>query len=185
YSFTAEVDRNLVANFVLQSISITATANPIDGGNITGEGNHNYNTTAELTATPNNGYSFVNWTEDGDEVSINQKYTFVAQANRDLVANFTIVNSIQNLNKENNKLLLFPNPAKDVLTIQILDNKKNDNPVLISLINSEGKTIQVEYNNSSDGIYKISLANIPAGIYLIDVRIDHKLIGKDRVLIVK
>ncbi len=40
------------------------------------------------TATPASGYHFVNWTENGTEVSTNASYKFTAISNRTLVANF-------------------------------------------------------------------------------------------------
>ncbi len=41
-----------------------------------------------VTATPNEGYGFVNWTEDDDVVSSNASYTFTVTDNRNLVAKF-------------------------------------------------------------------------------------------------
>ena len=42
-----------------------------------------------LVATPNPGYGFVNWTENGVPVSPSAVYNFIATTNRTLVANFT------------------------------------------------------------------------------------------------
>ena len=42
-----------------------------------------------VTAVPNEGYTFVNWTENGDEVSSSATYTFSVTEDRDLVANFS------------------------------------------------------------------------------------------------
>ena len=41
-----------------------------------------------LTATANEGYTFVNWTENGTVVSTNATYSFTVTSNRNLVANF-------------------------------------------------------------------------------------------------
>ena len=41
-----------------------------------------------LTATPNSGYSFVNWTENGTEVSTSAVYKFTPSEDRTLIANF-------------------------------------------------------------------------------------------------
>ena len=46
------------------------------------------NTTISLTATPEYGYDFVNWTEGDAVVSTDATYQFKLDANRDLVANF-------------------------------------------------------------------------------------------------
>ena len=88
YSFTVTVDRNLVANFVQTFPVITAIANPTEGGTIMGAGTYESGVTCTLTATPNEGYTFVNWTENGDVVSTENPYTFTVTGSRDLVANF-------------------------------------------------------------------------------------------------
>ena len=90
YSFTVTADRDLVANFSQQmpSFSITATANPTDGGTVTGGGTFEQGQSCTLTATANEGYAFVNWTEDGEEASTDSIYSFVVTGERNLVANF-------------------------------------------------------------------------------------------------
>ena len=89
YTFTVNANRTLVANFTLNSYTITATANPSVGGTVSGGGNYNYGASCTLTATANQGYTFTNWTENGNVVSTNANYTFTVNANRTLVANFT------------------------------------------------------------------------------------------------
>lgn len=88
YSFTVTGNRNLVANFLQFRVDITASANPEEGGTVTGSGNYLLGQTCTLTATPNEDYAFVNWTEDGVEVSTNAVYTFAVVSSRNLVANF-------------------------------------------------------------------------------------------------
>ena len=57
--------------------------------NSTGSGNFNHGETCVLTATPNEGYYFINWTENGNVVSSDASYSFTVTADRDLVANFS------------------------------------------------------------------------------------------------
>ena len=63
-------------------------ASATEGGTVTGAGTYDYGTSVTLTATPNEGYNFVNWTEDGTEVSTDAEYTFTVNGARTLVANF-------------------------------------------------------------------------------------------------
>lgn len=67
---------------------ITAIANSADYGTVTGAGIYTQGETCTLTAMANEGYAFVNWTENGEEVSAEATYSFVVTAERDLVANF-------------------------------------------------------------------------------------------------
>ena len=44
-------------------ITITASADPSTGGSVSGGGTYNYGETATLTATANNGYTFIGWSD--------------------------------------------------------------------------------------------------------------------------
>ena len=68
--------------------TITVSANPAEAGTVTGGGEYEEGATATLTATANEGYEFVNWTENEVEVSTDAEYTFEVLADRNLVANF-------------------------------------------------------------------------------------------------
>ena len=65
--------------------TVTVTA---ENGTVEGAGEYEEGTEITLTATPNDGYEFVNWTENEVEVSTDAEYTFAVLANRALVANF-------------------------------------------------------------------------------------------------
>lgn len=72
-------------------MNITASVNPENSGTVTGAGSYLYGTSATLTATPNEGYVFVNWTKNNVEVSTNPSYTFTVEEAAEYVANFDIV----------------------------------------------------------------------------------------------
>ena len=89
YTFTVNGNRNLVANFNIQSFTVTVVANPTEGGTVTGSGTYNYGQTCTVTATPNEGFDFVHWTENGGAVmSLELSYTFTVTSNRTVQANF-------------------------------------------------------------------------------------------------
>ena len=90
YSFTVTEDASYVANFELNRYTITATANPIEGGTIEGAGPYDEGSTCTLTAIPNTGYEFTNWTKNGTVVSAEQTYSFTVTEDVDLVANFKL-----------------------------------------------------------------------------------------------
>ena len=77
----------------LANYDVTVTATPTEGGAVTGSGTYNHGDSVTLTATPNTGYTFVNWTEGGTEVSTSASYTFTATEDRALVANFEEVHT--------------------------------------------------------------------------------------------
>ena len=91
YTFVVTADIALVANFELippikYNVSVTA-----ENGTVTGAGEYEEGATATLTATPAEGYQFVNWTKGEEIVSTENPYTFVVTADVALVANFTLI----------------------------------------------------------------------------------------------
>ena len=68
--------------------TITTMEAPAGAGTTTGDGAYPPGSQATVVATPNAGWGFVNWTEGGVPVSNAADYTFVVNADRDLVANF-------------------------------------------------------------------------------------------------
>jgi len=90
YTFTVNGNRILVAQFQQQTYTISVSANPALGGNVSGGGTYTQGQSCTVTATANTGYTFTNWTENGNVVSSNANYTFNVTGNRTLVANFTV-----------------------------------------------------------------------------------------------
>ena len=90
YTFVVNSNRNLVANFQAQtqSYNITVSANPTNGGSVTGGGSYSQGASCTVHATANSGFTFTNWTENGNVVSTQANYTFTVNGNRTLVANF-------------------------------------------------------------------------------------------------
>ncbi len=66
--------------------TITVDVVPAEGGSVTGAGTAAGNIT--LTATPNPGYEFVNWTLNGEEVGTDVAFTDAAEGDKTYVANF-------------------------------------------------------------------------------------------------
>ena len=68
--------------------NVTVTA---EHGTVTGAGTYEEGKTATLTATPAEGYQFVNWTSGETVVSTENPYTFTVTADVALVANFELI----------------------------------------------------------------------------------------------
>ena len=73
----------------LNNYTVSVSANSNNGGTATGGGSFQQGQSCTVRATANTGYTFVNWTENGNQVSANANYTFTVNGNRTLVANFT------------------------------------------------------------------------------------------------
>ena len=90
YTFVVTSNLDLVADFEINSYVVTAVAEPVEGGTITGSDNYAHGTTATLVATENPGYSFDKWTDNGEDVTDAETYSFVVTENHEnIVAHFT------------------------------------------------------------------------------------------------
>ena len=88
YTFKWAINTNKLSVTYPTICAITATANDDAMGTITGAGEYGKGSTATLTATPNDGYLFVNWTKGGEVVATTQEYSFKVTEAVALVANF-------------------------------------------------------------------------------------------------
>ena len=88
YTFTWAISTKKLSVTYPTICTITATANDAAMGTIAGAGDYGKGSTATLTATPNDGYLFVNWTKGGEVVATTQEYSFKVTEAVALVANF-------------------------------------------------------------------------------------------------
>ena len=89
-----EGDKAYVANFIgLGTYNISVSVNnPIMGtAESTATGAVFDKTAITLTATPTDGYGFVNWTVNGEEVSTKNPYTTTVEGDAEYVANFRLL----------------------------------------------------------------------------------------------
>lgn len=70
--------------------TITAVADPEEGGTIEGAGTYDGGTVITLTAIPSEGYDFCYWEENSQQVSTEVNYTFLVETDRNLVARFSM-----------------------------------------------------------------------------------------------
>ena len=89
YRFEVTKERSLVAHF-RPGYEITAATEPVAGGYVGGTGGYEQDETAVLTAAARRGYTFVNWTDNGTEVSTDAVYRFVVAGERTLTAHFEL-----------------------------------------------------------------------------------------------
>ena len=90
YTFTVTGNRTLVAQFQAQpqNYNISISANPTNGGTVTGGGTYQQGQQCTVSATPASNFTFLWWTENGSQVSTYADYTFTVTGNRTLVAEF-------------------------------------------------------------------------------------------------
>ena len=150
----------------LSSYNISTNASPTNSGTTTGSGSYNNNTIVNLTATATTAYNFVNWTENGTQVSTSANYSFTVSGNRTLVANFEIITGISIIDSENS-IKIYPNPSNGQFTIE--RPKDLNKEVQVKLLDASSKLIlekiipigkqkiEMDIRNYSKGIYYLHL----------------------------
>ena len=83
------------SNYTIKSMpthcEVVLVVNPSQAGTVIGAGSYDINDDVTIIATVNEGYTFVNWTENGKVVSEEAEYKFtttIYEENREFVANF-------------------------------------------------------------------------------------------------
>jgi len=94
-SFAGGVDSVVSNTLYFQTPTTTPTsylvqtsASPISGGSTSGGGTKQSGVSVTVSATPNSGFTFTTWTENGVQVSTSASYSFTVNGNRNLSANF-------------------------------------------------------------------------------------------------
>ena len=70
--------------------SVTVSADPAEGGTVSGGGIFDENTSVTVTASEHSGYKFVEWQEGGNRVSTDASHQFTVTASRTLFAVFAL-----------------------------------------------------------------------------------------------
>ena len=161
YTFTVNASRDLVAIFSadpVETYSITATVDPVEGGTVFGAGTYEYGSQATLKVIPNENYTFKNWTENGIIVSEEQEYSFTVTGDRDLVATLLFFDGVGEQTHIN--VTLFPNPVSNKLTVEASEAIDH-----IEIFNTVGAMVYSQ-KNCSDKV-EIHTTDLQAGIYFI------------------
>jgi len=156
-------DRDSVEQYLFNryfSYNISASVLPENSGTITGYGTYNHGSQVTMSATPEAGYNFINWTENGTEVSTNATYSFTATQNRTLVANFELSTSINKGNDPNN-FKVYPNPFSNIL---IIESENKADKFYFEILNAFG---QVVYKGNLDDKKMVQTNSLATGFYLI------------------
>lgn len=115
--FTLNATRTFVANFraiPASQFAVVLSSSPVAGGTTNGEGAYASGTSVTVTAAPNTGYTFTNWTDQasGTVLSTSPNYTFALTANKTLVANFVLNTYTLTVNAVNGTVAKNPDQAR-------------------------------------------------------------------------
>lgn len=166
YSFTVTGNASFVANFSHQAVTtyvITVSADPIEGGVVSGGNTYAEGSVCRLEAMANPDYRFVNWTKNGQVVSTSAIFSFNVVEDAAYVAHFQ--NTVGVDDQQMSKVTVFPNPANDRLTVEAGKVIKQCDVYSVTgalVVSQQGDRDKMEINVST----------LPAGFYLIRMSFD-------------
>lgn len=151
----------LTANFVQVDYAVTISTSPVAGGTTTGSGTANFGDVVAISATPETGYQFVEWTGDSqylDTPTAVAANLTVPVADVNLTANFDLVTSISQTDEQRPRV--WPNPFDDKINI---GNIENIDRIVIVL-----QTGQILIEKTDPGS-EIRTSQFAPGIYIIKI----------------
>ena len=142
---------------VYTPFELEVVTEPSDGGVANGSGTYLFGERAHLTATANENYLFVGWTnQDGDTISTDSDYAHMVARGGQITAHFVNDDGIEETRKHN--MTVFPNPGNNSITISTaLPNAR------VEIYDLTGKLV---YNQEiTDNVTSINTENWPSGMY--------------------
>ncbi|MDD4848967.1 MAG: T9SS type A sorting domain-containing protein [Bacteroidales bacterium] len=124
-------DNGIDLSITYPACTVTVSALPTNGGIVTGGGTFDYGTEITVEAAANEGFLFVNWLNNGVQISIQENYTFIVTENIELVANFSEIG--------NYSVTVSASPI-EAGTVSGAGNYSEGSNVTVSTIPNEGYT---------------------------------------------
>ena len=149
---------------VIETVEITAEADPAEGGTVTGAGTYEVGETVTLTATANTDYRFVNWTVNGQVVSESAAIAFVAEQDLHFVAHFISTVGVDDLDEIT--ISVYPNPAVEKLFVE------SQAPIRRCEVYSITGQRVMQFEDCGE-MFEIQVHHLTAGSYLIRMTSDN------------
>ena len=142
----------VTAQWTINTYTITATANPTEGGTVVGAGTYDYNYGLTMVANPSEGYYFVNWTKGGEVVSTNSSFSITVTENADYVANFAAY-AVYTKDIDANKWYAISTPV----------HTNGNNEALTSVTNLTTDNYDLYLYNENEGKWVIETSSLAVG----------------------
>ena len=126
-------------------------------------------TTIEIEAHANPGYVFAGWS-DGDH---NNPRQIIVTAATTYTANFQQTSGIANPGAQASAINVYPNPASDVVCIEIQNPDRAMRNYEVALIDLSGRTCQTaiaEGNSGSVDNIRLDITDLPQGSYFVRIQ---------------
>ena len=135
------------------TITLTVNDETMGSATYTLDGN-----TAVLTATANEGYSFVIWSDGNTE----NPRTVTITSDTAFMAIFSPASSLQEVNAR--EFALYPNPAKSFVTLEFETLQEN---TLLQILDINGRRVRTLDLKAGIETLRIDLGDLPKGVYTV------------------
>jgi subtilisin family serine protease len=173
YVFNVYSSHDLLANHSLAQWDIQAVPFPENSGYVEGAGIFEHGSEVELLATANENYIFAEWLENGELISTDNPFSFVANNHLSLTARFDLFTGVAMV--QNEMFRVFPNPSSGVFTLETAG------ALTFQIIDLTRRTLLTR--ETMPGITMIDLSGQPKGLYILQLQqhnsvINHRLLVK-------
>ena len=154
-SLTSDTAFMAIFTEAVSTPTITVTVNDATMGSAsyTLDGN-----TAVLTATANEGYSFLTWSDGNTE----NPRTVTITSDTAFMAIFSPASSLQEVNAS--EFALYPNPAKSFATLEFEALQEN---TLLQILDINGRRVRTLELKAGVETLRIDLGDLPKGVYTV------------------
>ncbi len=135
------------------TITLTVNNEAMGSATYTMDGN-----TAVLTATANEGYSFLTWSDGNTE----NPRTVTITSDTAFMAIFSPASSLQEVNAK--EFALYPNPAKSFVNLEFEALKEN---TLLQILDLNGRKVRTFDLKAGQETLRIEIGKLPEGVYTI------------------
>jgi hypothetical protein len=156
-----------------QTYTLTINVNPANAGVVTGAGDYAAGAQVEITATANEGFSFVNWTiEGGGDVTLTDGKYVMPASDITLIANFTDGVNVDELSIKS-RLNIYPNPGSGLFNIDF--STRNGAAVNIEVMSITGQLVFAKELRKEGNINEtIDLQHLDRGVYFFILKEDNE-----------
>jgi predicted outer membrane repeat protein len=164
-TYTTVLEKSIIlkANCKRKNVQVQLLASPPSGGTVSGDGTFSCDSFIQITATPNSGYKFAGWKENGTLVSNNANYPFLVKKDINLVAEFISNASVSS--QLRHQIGLYPNPTNGVVNIR---TDVSIDAITISDITGK-KMIHLDRQSFLQNGNSINISRLCAGMYVVEV----------------